>query len=91
MIESEDASSVAATLAKNLMGVAKNKSSFEKLPDNFWGYYQPSHDVMKSLDFGLYAALTCIARGNFCITKKAKYSDRDSLKGSGNALSFSIS
>ena len=37
MIESEDASSVAATLAKNLMGVAKNKSSFEKLPDNFWG------------------------------------------------------
>ena len=35
MIESEDASSVAATLAKNLMGVAK---SFEKLPDNFWGY-----------------------------------------------------
>ena len=39
MIESEDASSVAATLAKNLMGVAKNKSSFEKLPDNFWGYY----------------------------------------------------
>ena len=32
MIESEDASSVAATLAKNLMGVAKNKSSFEKLP-----------------------------------------------------------
>ena len=31
MIESEDASSVAATLAKNLMDVAKIKSSFEKL------------------------------------------------------------
>ena len=34
MIESEDASSVAATLAKNLMGVAKNKSS--------WLIYPPS-------------------------------------------------
>ena len=52
MIESEDASSVAATLAKNLMGVAKNKSSFEKLPDNFWGYYARGHDSKG--EFGIF-------------------------------------
>ena len=54
MIESEDASSVAATLAKNLMGVAKNKSSFEKLPDNFWGYYARGHDSKG--EFGIFVA-----------------------------------
>ena len=57
MIESEDASSVAATLAKNLMGVAKNKSSFEKLPDNFWGYYARGHDSKGEFGIGRITAL----------------------------------
>ena len=25
------------TIAKNLMGVANNRSNFERLPDTFWG------------------------------------------------------
>ncbi len=54
MIDSDDASSVAATLAKNLMGVAKNKSSFEKLPDSFWGYYARGHDSKG--EFGIFVA-----------------------------------
>jgi hypothetical protein len=44
MIESSDAAKVVDTLAKNLAGVAMNKSNFEKLPDTFWGYYARGHD-----------------------------------------------
>ncbi|AIC16687.1 hypothetical protein [Nitrososphaera viennensis] len=44
MIESGDAARVVDTLAKNLAGVAMNKSNFEKLPDTFWGYYARGHD-----------------------------------------------
>ena len=36
MIESEDAIRVLDTVAKNLLGVAKNASNFDKLPDDFW-------------------------------------------------------
>lgn len=44
MIESGDAAKVVDTLAKNLAGVAMNKSNFAKLPDTFWGYYARGHD-----------------------------------------------
>ncbi|MDI1495043.1 MAG: hypothetical protein K8823_349 [Cenarchaeum symbiont of Oopsacas minuta] len=54
MIESDDASKVASTLAKNLMGVAKNTSSFERLPDSFWGYYARGHDSKG--EFGIFVA-----------------------------------
>ncbi len=38
MIEIEDSMRVPQTIAKNLMGVANNRSNFERLPDTFWGY-----------------------------------------------------
>lgn len=44
MIDSGDAARVVDTLAKNLAGVAMNKSNFAKLPDTFWGYYARGHD-----------------------------------------------
>ena len=44
MIEAEDAVRVVGTAAKNLMGVANNRSNFERLPDTFWGYFARGHD-----------------------------------------------
>ena len=44
MIESEDAIKVVDTVAKNLLGVARNASNFERLPDIFWGYFARGHD-----------------------------------------------
>jgi hypothetical protein len=44
MIEAEDAKKVVDTIAKNLMGVANNRSNFERLPDTYWGYYARGHD-----------------------------------------------
>ena len=44
MIESTDAANVVNTIAQNLIGVSKNQSSFQKLPDSFWGYYARGHD-----------------------------------------------
>jgi hypothetical protein len=44
MIEAEDAMRVVDTIAKNLMGVAKSRSNFERLPDTYWGYYARGHD-----------------------------------------------
>lgn len=44
MIESNDAIRVLDTVAKNLLGVAKNGSNFERLPDSFWGYFARGHD-----------------------------------------------
>ncbi len=44
MIEAEDSVRVLDTIAKNLMGVANNRSNFERLPDNFWGYYARGHN-----------------------------------------------
>jgi hypothetical protein len=44
MIESGDAAKVVDTLAKNLAGVAMNRSNFERLPDTFWGYYARGND-----------------------------------------------
>ncbi len=45
MIEPEDAVRMVDTIAKNLIGVSKNKSNFEKLPDTFWGYFARGHDA----------------------------------------------
>jgi hypothetical protein len=44
MIEAEDSMRVIDTIAKNLIGVANNRSNFERLPDTFWGYYARGHD-----------------------------------------------
>jgi hypothetical protein len=44
MIEAYDAIKVLDTVAKNLMGVAMNKSNFEGLPDSYWGYFARGHD-----------------------------------------------
>lgn len=44
MIEANDAAKVADALAKNLAGVALNKTNFAKLPDKYWGYYAKGHD-----------------------------------------------
>lgn len=44
MIESGDAINVLETVAKNLLGVAKTSSNFERLPDTFWGYFAKGHD-----------------------------------------------
>jgi hypothetical protein len=65
MIESEDASKVVETLAKNLLGVAKNPVNFQKLPDNFWGYFARGHD--KKGSFGIF------------VTYSEKESDVDDL------------
>ena len=44
MIESDDASKVLETVAKNLIGVSRDKGNFQKLPDSFWGYFARGHD-----------------------------------------------
>lgn len=44
MIEKEDAVKVLQTVAENLLGVAGNPSNFQRLPDNFWGYFAKGHD-----------------------------------------------
>jgi hypothetical protein len=44
MIEVDDAIKVVNTVAENLMGVAMNKSNFERLPDRYWGYFARGHD-----------------------------------------------
>lgn len=44
MIEAEDAIKVVETVAKNIIGVANNKSNFARLPDTYWGYYARGHD-----------------------------------------------
>lgn len=44
MIETEDAIRMVDTVAKNLMGVANNRSNFQRLPDTFWGYFARGHD-----------------------------------------------
>ncbi|MDQ3873158.1 MAG: hypothetical protein M3258_06055 [Thermoproteota archaeon] len=45
MIEAEDARRVVDVIAKNLMGIATNRSNFERLPDTYWGYYARGHDA----------------------------------------------
>jgi len=44
MIEAEDAVKVVDTIAKNIIGVANNRSNFARLPDTYWGYYARGHD-----------------------------------------------
>lgn len=44
VIESKDASDVAETLGRSLLGVARNPANFKGLPDGFWGYYARGHD-----------------------------------------------
>jgi hypothetical protein len=48
MIEPDDAVRVIDTVANNLIGVANNRSNFERLPDTFWGYFARGHDVKGS-------------------------------------------
>lgn len=51
MIDAINAVDVVEVLAKNLQSVAKNPTNFQKLPDNFWGYYARGHD--KNGKFGI--------------------------------------
>ena len=44
MLEESDAVKVLDTIAKNLIGVGKNTSNFQKLPDSYWGYFAKGHD-----------------------------------------------
>lgn len=44
MIEKEDAKNVAEVVGHNLIGVAHDANNFQKLPDNFWGYFARGHD-----------------------------------------------
>ena len=44
MLETTDAVKVIETIVKNLIGVSKNTSNFQKLPDTFWGYFAKGHD-----------------------------------------------
>ena len=44
MIESEDAIRVLDRVAKDLLGVSKSPSNFQRLPDSFWGYFARGHD-----------------------------------------------
>jgi hypothetical protein len=44
MIEADDAIKVVNIVTKNLMGIAMNKSNFERLPDRYWGYFARGHD-----------------------------------------------
>ncbi|CAI9831746.1 MAG: hypothetical protein MPI95_05835 [Nitrosopumilus sp.] len=45
MIEEEDAGRVAGVAAGTLAGAAKDKASFARLPDKYWGYYARGHDA----------------------------------------------
>ena len=54
MIEAEDSIRVVDTIAKNLIGVAKNRANFDRLPDTFWGYYARGHDSKGR--FGIFVA-----------------------------------
>ncbi|MDX1595805.1 MAG: hypothetical protein R3327_02580 [Nitrosopumilaceae archaeon] len=51
MIEKKDAQKVVEVVANNLYGVSKDAKNFEKLPDDFWGYYARGHD--KNGKFGV--------------------------------------
>ncbi len=44
MLEIVDAVKVVEVVSKNLDGVSKNTSNFQKLPDTFWGYFAKGHD-----------------------------------------------
>lgn len=65
MIEPEDASKVADTLGRNLVGLARDKTNFQGLPDTFWGYFARGHDGKGS--FGVF------------VTYSEKKSDVDDL------------
>ena len=45
MIEAEDAKKVVEVIGNNLIGVSHDSNNFEKLPDNFWGYFARGHDA----------------------------------------------
>ena len=45
MIEAEDAKKVVEVIGNNLIGVSHDSNNFEKLPDNFWGYFARGHDT----------------------------------------------
>ena len=51
IIEAEDSIRVVDTVAKNLVGVANNRSNFDRLPDTFWGYMPEVTTARASLEF----------------------------------------
>ena len=51
MIESENVEKVLHVIAKDIIGVSKNKNNFQKLPDSFWGYYAKGHDKVGKFGF----------------------------------------
>ena len=51
MIEKEDAKKIAEVLGNNLIGVSHDSNNFQKLPDNYWGYFARGHD--KKGTFGI--------------------------------------
>lgn len=44
MIEQPDAKKVVEVIGNNLIGVSHDSSSFQKLPDKYWGYFARGHD-----------------------------------------------
>lgn len=44
MIEQHDAKKVVEVIGNNLIGVSHDSNSFQKLPDNYWGYFARGHD-----------------------------------------------
>ena len=44
MIEADDAKKVVEVIGNNLIGVSHDSNNFQKLPDNFWGYFARGHD-----------------------------------------------
>ena len=45
MIEKDDAKKVVEVMGNNLIGVSHDSKNFQKLPDNFWGYFARGHEV----------------------------------------------
>ena len=44
MIDAKNAKNVAEALGNNLIGVSHDSKNFERLPDEYWGYYARGHD-----------------------------------------------
>ena len=54
VITDADAAAVADALARNLLGVSKDKANFRGLPDSFWGCFARGHDSRGQ--FGVFVA-----------------------------------
>lgn len=44
VIEKSDAKKIAKVIGNNLIGVSHDAGNFQKLPDNYWGYFARGHD-----------------------------------------------